>query len=48
MRIIIGYNKTTDEVLYSDSWGNGHEEKRMQLDDAWTITDGLSSLQPIS
>ena len=48
MRIIIGYNKTTNEVLYSDSWGNGHEEKRMPLDDAWTITNGLSSLQPLS
>ena len=32
MRIIIGYNKTTNEVLYSDSWGNGHEEKRMPLE----------------
>ncbi len=48
MRIIIGYNKTTNEVLYSDSWGNGHEEKRMPLEDAWTITNGLSSLQPLS
>jgi hypothetical protein len=47
-RIIIGYNPTTDEVLYSDPWGKGHEEKRMQSDDAWTITGGLSSLQPIS
>lgn len=48
MRIIIGYNKATREILYSDSWGNGHEEKRMPLDDAWTITNGLSSLQPLS
>ncbi len=48
MRIIVGYNQTTNEVLYSDSWGQGHEEKRMAMDDAWTITDGLSSLQPLS
>jgi hypothetical protein len=48
MRIIIGYNRTTSEVLYSDSWGQGHEEKRMPMDDAWTITNGLSSLQPLS
>ena len=48
MRIIIGYNNATREILYSDSWGNGHEEKRMPLDDAWTITNGLSSLQPLS
>ncbi len=48
MRIIIGYNSTTREIVYSDSWGRGHEEKRMPLDDAWTITTGLSSLQPLS
>jgi Peptidase_C39 like family len=48
MRIIIGYNSTTSEVLYSDSWGQGHEEKRMPMDDAWTITNGLSTLQPLS
>jgi Peptidase_C39 like family len=46
-RIIIGYNRTTREILYSDSWGQGHEEKRMPLDDAWAITSGLSSLQPL-
>jgi len=48
MRIIIGYNTATNEILYSDSWGMGHEEKRMPIDDAWTITNGLSSLQPVS
>ena len=48
MRIIIGYNAATNEILYSDSWGIGHEEKRMPNDDAWTITNGLSSLQPVS
>jgi hypothetical protein len=48
MRIIIGYNTATNEVLYTDSWGMGHEEKRMAADDAWTITNGLSILQPVS
>jgi hypothetical protein len=48
MRFIIGYNSTTREIVYSDSWGRGHEEKRMPLNDAWTITTGLSSLQPLS
>ena len=48
MRLIIGYNSIANEVLYSESWGFGHEEKRMPIDDAWTITNGLSSLQPIS
>jgi hypothetical protein len=48
MRIIIGYNTATNEILYSDSWGRGHEEKRMSSDDAWTMTNGLSNLQPVS
>jgi Peptidase_C39 like family len=48
MRIIVGYNQASSEILYSDSWGHGHEEKRMLIDDAWTITNGLSSLQPLS
>lgn len=47
MRLITGYNATTRELLYSDSWGMGHEEKRMAMDDAWTITSGLNSLQPL-
>ena len=47
MRLITGYNLTTKEILYSDSWGMGHEEKRMAVDDAWTITNGLTSLQPL-
>jgi hypothetical protein len=36
-RLIIGYNTTTNECLYSDSWGIGHECKRMSLDDAWLM-----------
>jgi hypothetical protein len=46
MRIIIGYNAKTKEILYSDSWGRGHELKRMAMDDAWTITTGLYMVQP--
>lgn len=47
MRLITGYNTKTNEIIYSDSWGLGHEEKRMPLDDAWTITMGLNSLSPV-
>lgn len=36
-RLILGYNAKTNECLYSDSWGAGHELKRMSLDDAWMI-----------
>lgn len=46
MRLIIGYNTKTNEILYSDSWGMGHEKKRMAMEDAWTITTGLSIIQP--
>lgn len=46
MRLIIGYNAKTQEIIYSDSWGAGHERKRMKLEDAWTITTALLSIEP--
>jgi hypothetical protein len=48
MRLIIGYNPQTREILYSDSWGLGHEEKRMSLEDAYVITTGLIVVEPRS
>jgi hypothetical protein len=48
MRLIIGYNAKTQEILYSDSWGAGHELKRMKADDAWTITTQLLTIEPLS
>lgn len=47
MRLIIGYNNRTNEIIYTDSWGAGHEEKRMPLSDAWTITSGLIAIEPL-
>lgn len=47
MRLVIGYNTKTNEIIYSDSWGAGHEQKRMGCEDAWTITTGLSTIQPL-
>ena len=47
MRLIIGYNEKTQEILYTDSWGAGHELKRMPLASAWTITTGLNVIEPI-
>lgn len=47
MRLIIGYDPKKNEILYSDSWGYGHEEKRMSFEDAWTITSGLHRLEPV-
>ena len=48
MRLIIGYNRKTEEIIYSDSWGAGHEVKRMSMDEAYTMTMQLTTLQPSS
>jgi len=44
MRLIIGYNEDRGEILYSDSWGEGHELKRMDASDALSITTAMSYL----
>lgn len=46
-RLIIGYNPKTNEVLYSDPWGYGHELSRMPLATAWSMTIGLNSIEPL-
>ena len=46
MRLIVGFNGRTHEIYYSDTWGLGHELKKMRLANAWTITDGLFILEP--
>jgi|tagenome__1003787_1003787.scaffolds.fasta_scaffold20898560_2 hypothetical protein len=46
MRLIIGLNPNTHEIYYSDTWGLGHELKKMPIANAWTITDGLYTLEP--
>ena len=46
MRLIVGVNARTQEIYYSDTWGFGHELKKMPLTHAWTITDGLFTLEP--
>jgi len=38
MRIIIGYNDKVKEIIYSDSWGSGHEFKTIPYDRAWAET----------
>ena len=48
MRLIIGYNDKKNEILYTDSWGAGHELKRMPVDWAWTITHSLMYMKPLS
>jgi hypothetical protein len=46
MRLIIGYNNTTNEVIFSDSWGAGHEKKRMAAPDASSATMALYTITP--
>lgn len=46
MRIITGYNDADQTVLFSDSWGAGHEQKTMKMGDAYKATNGLFVLQP--
>ena len=46
MRLIIGYNSKTHEILYSDSWGANHALKRMPEKQAWAMTRGLLVLKP--
>lgn len=46
MRLIIGYNTAKNEIIFSDSWGAGHEKKRMAAPDASAATMGLYLLQP--
>lgn len=46
VRLILGYNDKTKEVLYSDSWGPGHALKRLPQDKAWAMTKGLIVLKP--
>lgn len=46
MRLIIGHDPSTGEIVYSDSWGLGHEQKRMKAEDAWVITHSLMTVQP--
>ncbi len=47
MRLIIGYNQKTKEILYTDTWGRGHELKRMDEDKAFAITHDAFTLRPL-
>lgn len=46
MRLIVGYNDATGHVLFSDSWGAGHELKRMTFGNAYNATNGIFSISP--
>ena len=46
MRLVIGYNQKAGELIYTDSWGPGHEFKRMSTANAYTATMHLITLKP--
>lgn len=46
MRMIIGYDEEAEQIFFTDSWGAGHEFKRMKTSDAFRCTDGLFVVQP--
>ena len=46
MRLIIGYNEKNQEILYTDSWGMGHELKSMPIQHAWAITTRVFYMIP--
>ena len=46
MRIIHGYNKVKNEIVFTDSWGAGHNFKTMDADDAYDVTQGLYVMTP--
>ncbi len=46
MRLILGCNTGKDELIFTDSWGAGHEMKRMKLSDAYRATLALYVIEP--
>jgi hypothetical protein len=46
MRLIIGYNQARQQVIFTDSWGAGHELKRMSLTDAFSATLAMYVIEP--
>jgi len=46
MRMIIGYNTAKKEIIFSDTWGAGHEKKNWGIEEAYCSTKGIYSIQP--
>jgi Peptidase_C39 like family len=46
MRLITGYNAMTKGIIYTDSWGAGHERKVMSLAEAEAMTTAVFSMAP--
>ncbi len=46
MRLIIGFNAKTKQIYYSDSWGEGHELKKISYRQAWAMTTATFIVMP--
>jgi Peptidase_C39 like family len=46
MRIIIGYNEKSGKIIFTDSWGEGHEFKTITTSDAYKASKGVFVLKP--
>jgi hypothetical protein len=46
MRLIHGYNENIQEILYTDSWGLGHNFKKMTAFEGWCMTVGMYAMIP--
>lgn len=46
MRMIIGYNDETDRIIFTDSWGAGHEFKTIAAKDVYKVTRGIFLMKP--
>lgn len=46
MRMVIGYNTASGKLIFSDTWGAGHEMKRMTMENAFKATYGLYVMKP--
>lgn len=46
MRLLIGCDEGAGDVFYSDSWGAGHERKRMPATKAVMLTDACFAVYP--
>jgi hypothetical protein len=46
MRMIIGYDLVSEKVIFTDSWGAGHERKMMTMEHAFAATTALYIITP--
>lgn len=46
IRLLIGYNPDSNDIVYSDSWGAGHEFKTMKIDEYFNMSIETWILNP--